>query len=563
MCRKFLKVNKDIIVTRADKGQVTVIMDRNDYIKKMKELLSDKNTYVELDKDPVKKVTRRVGELVKSWVNLDLIDEHTHRWLNASHSNIARCYGLPKIHKTGYPLRVIVSAIGSPSYNLATFFHEILVKSINRPNSYVGNGWTFIDKVRNVAIDKCETMVSFDVVSLFTNIPKELVIKAIEKRWDLISVDTKFNLDQFIYGIDVILNSTSFTFNGRFYSQIYGCPMGSPLSPIVADMVLDDLETICMERLDFKIKLFYRYVDVFMILPTDRIQQVLEIFNNYHPRLCFTVETEKNGTINFLDATVIRDNEALITDWYRKPTYSGRYINYFASNPLQHKINVITNLVDRAILLSDERFHDKNIQILNSILIINCYPPEFINKHVRNRLKQIEYRKTKNNGSSNNENKIRMCIPYVKGFSECVARILRGCQVNVTHVINKTLDGIVKCEKDKLERKNKTDVIYRINCKDCDVCYVGQTKRHLNTRISEHLSDIKKCENNWSVVSKHRDNVDHEFDWSEVEVLHQEKHLRKRLIAEMFYIKKHKTSINLQKDTDNLSDMYDLVLTKL
>jgi len=50
--------------------------------------------------------------------------------------------------------------------------------------------------------------------------------------------------------IDLVLYSTSFAFNGRYYEQIYGSPMGFPLSPILADIVMEDLETHCLQKLD-------------------------------------------------------------------------------------------------------------------------------------------------------------------------------------------------------------------------------------------------------------------------------------------------------------------------
>jgi len=65
--------------------------------------------------------------------------------------------------------------------------------------------------------------------------------------------------------------------------------MGSPLSPILADKVLDDLETCCLQKLDFSIHTYYRYVDdIFMIIPATKLKSGLGVFNNYHPRLKFT-----------------------------------------------------------------------------------------------------------------------------------------------------------------------------------------------------------------------------------------------------------------------------------
>jgi len=95
------------------------------------------------------------------------------------------------------------------------------------------------------------------------------------------------------------------------------------------------------------------------------------------------------------------------------------------------------------------------------------------------------------------------------------------------------------------------NVVYKLVCKDCDVAYVGQTKRKLNTRIAEYKKDIKKTSNH-SVITKHRLEYDHEFDWKNPKILDIEKHYNKRLLSEMINIKAQKNTINLQTDTECL-----------
>ncbi|EZA52391.1 hypothetical protein X777_08884, partial [Ooceraea biroi] len=131
----------------------------------------------------------------------------------------------------------------------------------------------------------------------------------------------------------------------------------------------------------------------------------------------------------------------------------------------------------------------------------------------------------------------------------------RRFDINVVFKIPKKLDNIIKRGKDVLTNMQKTGVVYKIDCKDCS--YVGQTKRHLETRIKKHICNIKKDVSNHSVVSKHRLLNNHEFDWFNAKVLHQENHCRKREISEMWFIKRHNNSINVQKDTDNLPCIYD------
>ena len=50
----------------------------------------------------------------------------------------------------------------------------------------------------------------------------------------------------------------------------------------------------------------------------------------------------------------------------------------------------------------------------------------------------------------------------------------------------------IKTGKDKIKKDELSNVVYQINCKDCDYSYVGQTKRKLKTRLKEHINDLKK-----------------------------------------------------------------------
>ncbi|XP_024872108.1 uncharacterized protein LOC112454769 [Temnothorax curvispinosus] len=540
-------------------------MERNTYINRMTDLLSDSLTYKKLKNDPTRQITSKINGLAKSWRNKDIISEQLFRLLNCTNGNLPRCYGLPKIHKDGSPLRIIVSTLGSPLYNMANFLHNILVKSVPKPESYIKDGWSFVELIRDVRIEDDDVLISLDVTSLFTNIPKDLVLQAIKNRWNHVSNETKLSLPQFLSAVDLILSSTSFSFNGQIYEQIFGSPMGSPLSPILADMVMEDLETKCLQMLSFPVPFFKRYVDdVFAIVPRLKVDEILTVFNNYHNRLKFTYELEKDGSLSFLDTMVIRENNLLLTDWYRKPTFSGRYINYFSNHPFKYKINIIRNLVDRAILLSDTRFHKNNLSEIKKILSNNCYPNKVINRYINIRLNELRTRHN-NSNNSNSDSLARdprkfITIPYVKGLSHNVGRTMRDAEFKVLLTIPKKLDCIIKKGKDKLPNLKQTELVYRIDCANCNAAYIGQTKRHLETRIKEHACDIRKNSDNHSVVSKHRLTHKHDFNWQQPKILYKERQFKKREISEMFFIKKCDSAINLQKDTENLPANYNRVI---
>jgi len=153
-------------------------------------------------------------------------------------------------------------------------------------------------------------LASFDVVLLFTNIPINLVNDSIMLRWDNISLNTTLFLDEFLNGINLVLQSTVFKFDDKFYKQIFGTPMGSPLSPIIANMVLQDLEGKAFDDLNFSVPLYFRYVDDILIgAPQDKIHLIFEHFNSLHDRLKFTLELSIDNSIDFFNLYIsIADN---------------------------------------------------------------------------------------------------------------------------------------------------------------------------------------------------------------------------------------------------------------
>ena len=90
--------------------------------------------------------------------------------LRTTISKAPQFYGLPKIHKPNNHLRPIVSAIGSPTYSLAKLVTSI-ISPLAGTISFVKNAKHFTEIVSSETVDKDEEMASFDVQSLFTNVP--------------------------------------------------------------------------------------------------------------------------------------------------------------------------------------------------------------------------------------------------------------------------------------------------------------------------------------------------------------------------------------------------------
>ena len=126
------------------------------------------------------------------------------------------------MYKPGFPLRPIVSSIGSALYNTSKFLSDILLPIQNLNGYSVLNSSQFAKEVANMEISDDEVMVSFDVVSLFTAIP---VNKACEYIWNKLNNDntlhlrTRLNTDDIISLLEFTLSNNYFVYNDRMYIQ--------------------------------------------------------------------------------------------------------------------------------------------------------------------------------------------------------------------------------------------------------------------------------------------------------------------------------------------------------
>jgi len=572
---KFCKNNPNIIFTRADKGNVSVAMDRVEYLNKIERMLQDQNTYIMIKKNSMKNIEKNLNDMLKKWFQNNYITKQTYFSLFSSDSVLPKAYGLLKIHKKNFPFRIIVSSINTALYALASYLQSIITSSLTLDNKQVKNSFELYKALSGTELCNTYELISLDVVSLFTNIPQDLAINSIFNRWTLIKEETYIPKEEFIEAIKLILSSTYFVFNKKIYRQTFGTPMGSPLSPIIANLVMQDLEEKALEKINCNIPFYYRYVDdIVLAAPSDHVTKIVETFNGFHNRLQFTVEREKDKSLSFLDLLIQKVDGKIVLDWFHKETFSGRLLSFYSNHPLCQKIGVIYNLIDRAVLLSHPKYHQKNIEMCINILLENGYPLKLIFEQINKKLKTLFANKihsninndripTKNNDTDPETKKRYFVIPYLCGISETIASLFNKSDYTIGFRCLNKLDRTIRVQKDYTEHSQKNNIVYKINCRNCEASYVGQTKRQLKTRVKEHCNNIKLDQSKHSVITEHRLNFDHDFDWENIKILDTESNYNKRLISEMLHIKEQKKGINSQKDTEFLDESYYYVLNDL
>ena len=151
-------------------------------------------------------------------------------------------YGLPKIHKTGIPLRPMVSSGDSVTYGVAKVIAKVLIPLVGKSPHHIQSTGDFVSKVRDVTLLPGECLSSYDVTSLFTSVPIDPALNIIK---DLLEYDETLSnrrvlsVQHIIELLGFCLHNTYFSFQNRFYEPVEGVAMGSLVSPIVANMYME------------------------------------------------------------------------------------------------------------------------------------------------------------------------------------------------------------------------------------------------------------------------------------------------------------------------------------
>ena len=154
-------------------------------------------------------------------------------------------------------------------------------------------------------------------------------------------------------------------YNDVIYKHIFGCPMDSSLSPIIANMVMDEIEQTALNTYLNPPSLWLRYVDdVHAIMEKTEVERFHDYLNTISTLIKFTKKLEKSGQLAFLDVSIQQmEDGSLATCVVRKPTHTDRYLQYSSHHPVNQKVSVARILFSRANSITSnkekkiEKFH--------------------------------------------------------------------------------------------------------------------------------------------------------------------------------------------------------------
>ncbi|CAG4951018.1 unnamed protein product [Parnassius apollo] len=394
-------------------------MDTSEYNFKILQLLSDESTYKKVKTDPTTNTLKSTSDLIKKHsekLNLDVNS------LIPSCTKPPRLYGLPKIHKPNAPLRPIVSQIDSPTYKLAQRLAKVLLPLRGHTRAHTKDSYHFVSEIKDLHLADNETMVSFDVQSLFTCLPIEDCISIVTRKLEYNNM-----LAEYAVLLKHCLTSGYLLWKEEFYKQVDGVAMGSPVSPIVADIFTEDFE-----------------------------------------------------------------EKALLTAPVNPRFYKRKHL----AAELQHVKQV---LQDNKLRVPRLRHSDR-------------VKPATVER-------------------------VPAVLPYVRGVTDKVDYILKRASIKTYYKKPKKISQFLPSVKCNIPLQDAG--VYKLDC-ECGLSYIGQTKRSIETRVKEHIADVKHRRSGKSAVCEHvQDRPHHYISFDKPQILAKEHRFLPRMIREAIEIKKH------------------------
>ena len=557
--RNFMQENTDIIIRKADKSNVFVIMDRDKYTSKISAMLSDENKFLKMEHDPSENLNKLLNEQISK---VNAVKDGVRLNKLVGHFEMGYIYGNPKVHKNAInpPLRPIVSQVGTAVASVAAQINDIIKQYI--PSRFmVGSTYEFLQLINTCEITQSCKIASLDVESLFTNIPVIDTIDIVLKHVYNHPTIPPPKMPMAVLKELLILCTTKAPFrnlNGDIYMQVDGVIMGSNLGPTFANYYMAELESnVFSSYPNAKPRLYARYVDdIFLIIDNnDALQEIKTLFES-NSILKFTYEEEKHNRLAFLDVLVNRQENKFSTSVYIKPTHSNDCLNYNGVCPDRYKISTINTLINRAYrVCSDWHTFHSEIERIKQLLTDNNFPMAVIDESIRKFISKKQCVQIPDPPSPPHIS-LYYCSQMTSDYKQqernlknivhrSVTPVGRDAKINL-HVFyrNRTVRKLFIHNK-VYRCREEFNVVYRYTCNiaGCNSAqYIGYTEQTLSGRFRQH----KSIKEHLSIVHDRR-YVAREVLQS-VDVIGRGNYREELLILEALLIKQHKPTLNRQEE---------------
>lgn len=490
---EFLRNHSDLMVDVSDKGKKSIIMNRQDYLEKVYGKLSDVTVYKEIS------VSSHTGHLKRNHTLLEKCCEQgfitSKGVLEASENETqyARMYGLIKAHKEGYPVRVINAKLNSIGTKLTSIITGILNKLNENEPFNILNTHTLIESLKRIKLIESDRLFTADIVDMFTNISSVEALDIIKNK----SIPSATNMTQELF-IEIFnfvtLHATEFVFNEQKYKMIKGLPMGSGSSPVIASLVTTHWMNQCLKTIDTsKIKFIGKYVDdIIVIGEPNEIEKLFAVFNT-HRDLQFKIGREINNSIDYLDITIVRQHDHILTKWFAKPYASLRLINWNSHHDRSQSVKTAKQFITSMFKYSDRIYFEEIEYIAHKVLHLNSFPIGVARVMIDSIIQNDNIITTPKEAKTNIKY-IGTSAPWdlLTKMNKSMDKFFNGNLKFVNKVHPHNLKGMIFSHdkgNDELELLN--NIVVEIECKTCRFHYVTAITTPIKLFITLKLKDDK------------------------------------------------------------------------
>ena len=217
--------------------------------------------------------------------------------------------------------------------------------------------------------------------ALFISVPVHPAIQIVKQRLqqdNTLPQRTSMSIPQITSLLEFCLTNTYFLFQGKYYEQVQGAAMGSPISPLIANIFMEEFEVKALSSIPHPSSLWLRFVDdTFVINRAEHSQDLLHHINNQEADIQFTVEPTQQGSLPFLDTLVtIEPDNTFSTTVYRKPTHTDKHLHWDSNHHITAKQSVNNTLAhrDKTVSSTQDKM-DRELQYIRTALQ-HCQFPE-------------------------------------------------------------------------------------------------------------------------------------------------------------------------------------------
>ncbi|XP_065640485.1 uncharacterized protein LOC136073060 [Hydra vulgaris] len=428
-----IKEEKNVDIYPFDKGTCFVRIEHSKALEKIREQIGPTKIVSE---DPTANYAAKIRRYFSKLNKRNCFSKEEYEKIYPSDPIPPRMYGVIKAHKPEkfYPMRIIISTIGTANYGISEFLVKIIQPVLNENLTRLKNSFDFIKKAESWKIDKDEVQVSFDVVNLYPSVPlKEATLVLIEKLNNNTTYKklTRLGIPEIKQLIELCLFQCYFHWNNEIHIMENSGPIGLSFMVVLAESFLQFHENNAIKiALNFNpalnLKSFLRYVDDSHARFPDlnQAKHFQYILNQQHPSIQYTIEVENElGTLNYLDIQIMNKK----TGKYEYKVYRKDAITNIQIKPhSNHDPNILNSIfkgfLHRAYSICSKSYLQNEINFLIDVFIENGYDKT----QMMNIAHQFQHkRQNKITIPSEINNYPVVSLPWVPGLSPKLRKIFR------------------------------------------------------------------------------------------------------------------------------------------